>query len=116
MRQNTSRPIAARITIPPIVAPTIAPALDDFFGGVDVGDPGVVGPEDEELIVDVDNSVICEVGSLKSMVVESTPAVVFTSVTSNPPWAITSWNAHDGTCVPAGMPFGSLDYPERCKI
>ena len=69
------------ITIPPIVAPAIAPALDDFFGG----DPGVVGSEDEELIVDVDDSVICEVGSLKSMVVESTPAVVFTSVTSNPP-------------------------------
>ena len=85
MRKNTSRPSADRINIPPIVAPAIAPALDDFFGGADVGDPGVVGSEDEELTVDVDDSVICEVGSLKSMVVESTPAVVFTSVTSNPP-------------------------------
>ena len=86
MRKNTSRPSAVRITIPPIVAPAIAPALDDFFRvSADAGDPGVVVSEDEELIVDVDDSVICEVGSLKSMVVESTPAVVFTSVTLNPP-------------------------------
>ena len=86
MRKNTSRPSAVRITSPPIVAPAIAPALDDFFGvSADAGDPREVVSEDEELIVDVDDSVICEAGSLKSMIVESTPAVVFTSVTSNPP-------------------------------